>query len=104
MNKSTAEWPFAEGTRIEVGPEVKNIVAADAALAESLKDLAWVDIARQFAWCGSRDAAARKLQDLAAGKISADKARELVAKAHEARMKRVKNNKSDQDVTVQREK
>ena len=48
--------------------------------------------------------AARKLEDLSAGKISADKAKEIVAKAYTQRMVRVKNIKSDQDVTIQREK
>lgn len=104
MNKVSADWPFAEGTRIEVGSEVKNVVVADASMAQVVNGLPFVDIARSFAMCDSQAKAARKLEDLSAGKISADKAREIVAKAYTQRMVRVKNIKSDQDVTIQREK
>ncbi|MBP9892503.1 MAG: hypothetical protein KBG84_11425 [Planctomycetes bacterium] len=104
MNKVSKDWPFAEGTRIEVGTEVKAVVAADTTLAQIANELPYVDIARQFAWCDSQAKAARKLEDLSATKVSADKAREIVAKAYTQRMARVKNIKSDQDVTIQREK
>jgi hypothetical protein len=104
MNKVSADWPFAEGTRIEVGSEVKAVVTADAAMAQMVNALPFVDIARSFAMCDSQAKAARKLEDLSAGKISADKAKEIVAKAYTQRMVRVKNIKSDQDVTIQREK
>ena len=104
MNKSTNTWPFAEGTRIEVGAEIQRVIAADPAIAEVLKDLSFVDIARQMAWCDSQAKAARKLQDLSAGKVTADQATQIVSKAYEQRIYRVKNNKSDQDVTVAREK
>jgi hypothetical protein len=104
MNKVSADWPFAEGTRTEVGAEVKAVVAADAALAQVAQALPYVDIARQFAWCDSQASAARKLQDLSAGKLTAEQAKQVVAKAYEQRMVRVRNFKSDQDVTIQREK
>jgi len=104
VNKVSKDWPFAEGTRIEVGSEVKAVVAADTSLAQVAQALPYVDIARQFAWCDSQAKAARKLQDLSAGKLSAEQAKQVVAKAYEQRMVRVKNFKSDQDVTIQREK
>lgn len=93
-----ADWPKADGTRIEVGSEIAR-VAGDT----DLKGLDVVDLARRFAWCDSQRAAQAALVELSGGGISTDKARELVEKALESRLKTVRDHKSDHDVTLERE-
>ena len=94
-----ADWPKADGTRIELGSSIK-AVAGDA----DLSSVDMVELARSFAWCKSQRDAAAKLAAMSGGKISADKAAAIIKAAYEHNHKRVRNNKSDQDVSSGREK
>ncbi|MCC6574875.1 MAG: hypothetical protein IT462_13935 [Planctomycetes bacterium] len=94
-----ADWPKADGTRIELASSIK-AVAGDA----DLGSVDMVELARSFAWCKTQRDAAVKLASLSGGKIASDKAEAIIKAAYEHNHKRVRNNKSDQDVTLGREK
>ncbi len=94
-----ADWPKADGTRIELASSIK-AVAGDA----DLSSVDMVELARSFAWCKSQREAVVKLVSMSGGKISSDKAADIIKAAYEHNHKRVRNNKSDQDVSQGREK
>lgn len=94
-----SDWPKADGTRIELASSIK-AVAGDADLG--LVDM--VELARAFAWCNNQREAAVKLVSLSGGKVGSDKAADIIKAACEHNLKRVRNNKSDQDVSQGREK
>lgn len=93
------DWPKAGGTRIELASSIK-AVAGDA----DLSSVDMLELARSFEWFKSQREAAVKLASMSGGKISADKAAEIIKAAYDHNHKRVRNNKSDQDVSAGREK
>lgn len=93
------DWPKADGTRIEVASSIK-AVAGDADL--SAVDM--VELARGFAWCKNQREAVVKLVGMSGGKIGSDKAADIIKAAVEHNLNRVRNNKSDRDVSQGREK
>jgi hypothetical protein len=93
-----ADWPHAEGTRIEVASMVRTVAAT-----ADWTNLDFVELSRSFAWCRNQKEAAEKLVDFSAGAVTIQRAQEIVGKALEARLKIIGDQKSDFDVTAIRE-
>ena len=93
-----ADWPHAEGTRIEVASHVRAV-----APKADWTNLDFVELSRSFAWCRSVKEAAEKLVDCSAGAVTTQRALEIIGQAVTARLKIIGDQKSDFDVTELRE-
>jgi len=89
-----ADWPKAEGTRIEVAGEIR--AAAEGVDLPEYDDVA---LARSFAFCKDAKQAADKLVNATAGAVGMSKALEIIEKATAARRAIIADQKSNRDVS-----